>query len=52
MGTEQRDAEAGGIDEAQLFETFVKEKAALLNYVHDLIRYAAKLNNIDCTAIL
>ena len=33
---------AGGIDEAQLYESFVKEKAALLSYVHDLIRYAAK----------
>ena len=40
------------IDEAQLYESFVKEKTALLNYVHDLIRYAAKLNEIDSSAIL
>ena len=31
---------------------FVKEKTALLNYVQDLIKYAAKLNDIDSSAIL
>lgn len=30
-----------------MFETFVKEKTTLLSYVHDLIRFAAKLQDID-----
>ena len=42
----------GPIDEAQLYESFVKEKAALLNYVHDLVRYAAKSSKIDVSSIL
>ena len=33
--------------EQQMFETFVKEKHTLLGYVHDLIRFAAKLQDID-----
>ena len=33
--------------EQQMFETFVKEKATLLGYVHDMIRFAAKLQEID-----
>jgi len=33
--------------EQQMFETFVKEKTTLLGYVHDLIRFAAKLQIID-----
>ena len=33
--------------EQQMFETFVKEKATLLGYVHDMIRFAAKLQDID-----
>ena len=51
-GNDEVTATAAGVDVAQLFETFVKEKTALLNYVHDLVRYAAKLNSIDSTAIL
>ena len=30
-----------------MFETFVKEKTTLLGYVHDMIRFAAKLQEID-----
>lgn len=30
-----------------MFETFVKEKTTLLGYVHDLIKFAAKSQNID-----
>ena len=30
----------------------MKEKAALLNYVHDLVRYAAKSSKIDVSSIL
>ena len=33
--------------EQQMFETFVKEKTTLLGYVHDMIRFAAKLQEID-----
>ena len=33
--------------EHQMFETFVKEKATLLGYVHDLVRFAAKIQEID-----
>ena len=33
--------------EQQMFETFVKEKTTLLGYVHDLIRFAAKLQALD-----
>lgn len=33
-----------------MFETFVKEKSALLGYVNDLIRFAAKLQDIDLKA--
>ena len=33
--------------EQQMFETFVKEKTTLLGYVHDMIRFAAKLQDID-----
>ena len=36
----QRGAELDG--EQQMFETFVKEKATLIGYVRDLIRFAAK----------
>ena len=36
--------------EQQMFETFVKEKNTLLSYVHDLIRFAAKLQDIDIEA--
>ena len=32
-----------------MFETFVKEKTTLLGYVHDLVRFAAKLQEIDLT---
>jgi len=39
-------------EQAQLFESFVKEKSSILNYVRDLVRYAAKLNAIDSNAIL
>ena len=43
--------EAEGMDgEQQMFETFVKEKSTLLGYVHDLIRFAAKLQDIDLEA--
>ena len=30
-----------------MFETFVKEKTTLLSYVHDLIKFAAKTQEID-----
>mmetsp|Transcript_33879 Transcript_33879/g.41849 ORF Transcript_33879/g.41849 Transcript_33879/m.41849 type:complete len:81 (+) Transcript_33879:68-310(+) len=36
--------------EMQTFETFVKEKNTLLGYVYDLIRFAAKLQDIDLVA--
>ena len=40
-----------GVDgEQQIFETFVKEKTTLLGYVHDLIRFAAKIQDIDLSA--
>ena len=40
--------DAGDQDgEQQMFETFVKEKATLLGYVYDMIRFAAKLQDID-----
>lgn len=30
-----------------MFETFVKEKTIIIGYVHDLIKFAAKLQEID-----
>ena len=33
--------------EQQMFETFVKEKGTLLRYVHDMISFAAKTQNIE-----
>ena len=33
--------------EQQIFESFVKEKATLLGYVRDLLRFAAKSQDID-----
>jgi len=33
-----------------MFETFVKEKAIIIGYVHDLIKFAAKLQEIDLVA--
>lgn len=33
--------------EQQMFETFVKEKHTLLGYVNDLVRFAAKMQDID-----
>ena len=48
----EKTEQPGNIDEAQLYESFVKEKAALLSYVHDLVRYAAKSCQIDISAIL
>ena len=30
-----------------MFETFVKEKGTLLRYVHDMISFAAKTQNIE-----
>ena len=35
-----------------MYETFVKEKTTLLTYIHDLIRFAAKSQQIEITAIL
>ena len=44
----QKRVDAGDQEgEQQMFETFVKEKATLLGYVHDMIRFAAKLQDID-----
>lgn len=41
-------AEGGNGDgEQQMFETFVKEKGIIIGYVHDLIKFAAKLQEID-----
>lgn len=38
--------------EQQMYETFVKEKTTLLSYIHDLIRFAAKSQQIDVSGIL
>lgn len=38
--------------ELQMFESFVKEKYSLLRYVHSLIRFAAKIHEIDTTEYL
>jgi hypothetical protein len=32
-----------------MFETFVKEKTIIIGYVHDMIKFAAKLQEIDLT---
>ena len=51
MGGEQQNAlqvNANDRDfEQQIFESFVKEKATLLGYVGDLLRFAAKSQDID-----
>lgn len=39
--------QAGTDTEQQMFESFVKEKTTLLSYMHDMIRFAAKLQDID-----
>ena len=36
--------------EQQIFETFVKEKTTLLGYVTDLLKFAAKSQDIDLVA--
>ena len=46
-GYQNRTDVAENEGEQQMFETFVKEKATLLGYVHDMIRFAAKLQEID-----
>ena len=35
-----------------MYETFVKEKNTLIGYVHDLIRFAAKSQEIDVSEIV
>ena len=38
--------------ESMLFESFVKEKDSLLRYIHQLVRFAAKINDIDTVDFL
>lgn len=35
---------------SNVFETFVKEKEAIIVYVNDLVRFAAKTNSVDVNA--
>jgi len=35
---------------SNVFETFVKEKEAIIVYVNDLVRFAAKTNGVDVNA--
>lgn len=52
LADENMIADSGANLEFQLFTSFVREKNALLSYVHDLVRLAAKTSGIDLTGIL
>jgi hypothetical protein len=45
-------SDSGANLEFQLFTSFVREKNALLSYVHDLVRLAAKTSGIELSGIL
>ena len=56
LDTNQKIEEAheigGSVIEKQIFDSFVKEKTSLLNYVNDLVKYAAKCQSIELSEFM